>query len=61
MQSQYNSIKDDDDVEHALTYIKKMQNTAKFGILSIDKMTLLTKVMVSRKYLDISIRKVRLI
>ena len=59
MQSQRNGIKeDDDDVKLPSAHIKKMQNTAEFGILARDRTAPSTKSAVDRKKVDISIRKV---
>lgn len=59
MQSQYKySLKDDVDIKFSLTYIKIMQNTAEGKISLIDEKTLLTKVIIGKQELDISIRKI---
>lgn len=57
MQNQYSSVKDDN-IKLLLIYIRKIQNTTKFKILASNKTALSTKTTVSRKRLDISIRKV---
>ena len=57
MQPRYN-IEDDDVVKLSLTYIRKMQNTAKIEVLAIDKMALSTKIIIGEKGLDISVKKV---
>ena len=58
MQNKRNSIEDGDDVKLLLAYMKKMQNTAKVGILVNDEIALSTKGAVGRKRIDVSIRKV---
>lgn len=58
MQSQYNNIQNNDNIEFLLVYIKKLQNIAKFRILVIDEMTLLTKAIIGKKRLNISIKKI---
>lgn len=56
MQSQHNSI-EDDDIKFLLVYIKKIQNIVQFKTLASNKMGLLTKAIVSRKRLDINVKK----
>lgn len=60
-QSQRNGIKDSDNIELSSAYITKMQNTTKFGTLTINKTALSTKTAISRKRLDVSIGKVNCI
>lgn len=52
LQSHYNGIENDDKIELPSSQIRKMQNTADVRI------TILTKVVIGRKELDISIREV---
>ena len=58
LQSQHNSIEDDDNVKLLLAYIKKVQNTTGVGTLAIDETAPSTKGVVGRKEVDISVRKV---
>lgn len=58
MQSKYNSIKDDNDVKLPLAYIKKLQNTSEVGTLASNEIAPSTKDVVSRKKINVSIRKV---
>lgn len=55
------SIKDNDDIKFLLVYIRKMQNTINVEILAIDKMVLLTEIVVDRKESNVSIKKVSVI
>lgn len=58
LQSQYNGIKDDNDIKLLLTFAKKSQNNAKVETLASNKMALLTKSVIHRKKEDINIKKV---
>lgn len=57
LQTKQNGIKNND-VKLLLAYIRKIQNTTEFRILASNKIALLTKAIVSKKKIDISIWKV---
>lgn len=58
MQSQCNSIKNNNDVELLLPYIKKLQNTTEVETFESNDIASWTKDAVSRKKVDVTIRKV---
>lgn len=58
LQIQCNSIKDDNYIELSSTQIKKLQNTAKVKTLTTNKIALWIKAEVSRKKVDVHMRKV---
>lgn len=58
MQSQYNSIEDDNNIEFLLAHIKKLQNTAEVKILASNKIILSNKNIIDRKKVNVSIGKV---
>lgn len=49
LQSQWNGIKDNDDVKFLLAQIKKLQNTAEVRTLISDQIALSTKSVMQRK------------
>ena len=59
LQSYHNDIeKDDDDVKFPLVHMKKMQNTAKVRTSPSNRTAPLTKGVVGRKRVDVSVKKV---
>lgn len=61
MQNQYNRIENKDDVKLPLAYITRILNIAKFGTLASNETAPSTNVVVDRKRLDISIKKLHFI
>lgn len=57
MQSQCNSI-ENKDVKFLLIYIRKIQKTARFRILITNEIVPLTKAIVRKKELGVSIKKI---
>lgn len=58
LQSQRNSIKNNDNVKLLLTHMKKLQNSIKIETSTNDKIVSLVKDIVDRKKVDVSIKLV---